>query len=73
MNRLKGKGLDTAMIPAFVRNVGRTIALDPTMPIPELNNRIQTLGWHDIELDYSTLQLVITSFEEIGHKQPDDG
>jgi len=62
--RLARQGIDPAVIPAFIRNVGRTPALDPMMTIPELNRRISSLGWRDVELDYNTLQLVITNFEK---------
>jgi hypothetical protein len=64
ISRLERRGIDLVIIPAFIRNVGRTMALDPMMTIPELNGRIYRLGWRDIELDYSTLQLVIANFEE---------
>ena len=64
VSRLEQKGIDPVIMPAFIRNVGRTMALDSMMTIPELNRRIYRLGWRDIELDYSTLQLLIANFKE---------
>ena len=60
---LVSKGMELTSIPAFIRNLGNTLATDPYMTLEELSRHIQLLGWDDFELDLCTLQLVLATFE----------
>jgi len=60
---LASKGMEITAIPAFIRDVGTSIATNPTISLLELNSHLQLLGWGDVELDYYTFYLIIVTFE----------
>ena len=68
IERLVGKGMELATIPAYVRDVANTFAPDPLLSLQELNRRLQLLGWFDFELDDHTLQLILVNSEREGLK-----
>ena len=70
IERLAGKGMELAYIPAFIRNLVNSIAENPYMTLRELNDHLQLLGWDNTELDEYTLQLIIAIFESEDAYQP---
>ena len=68
-DRLVGKGMDINTIPAYVRDLGRTISVTPPPTLQDLNRQLQLLGWDDFELDDHTLQLIIANFDDVSHLQ----
>ena len=63
VNRLVSKGIEITSIPALIRNLANTIADNPNIELSELNDRMQSLGWNNIDLDEHSFQLVIAIFE----------
>lgn len=66
MRRLHDKGLASAEITLFIRDASRSFVDDSRVGLREMNQRLHTLGWERIELDYHTFQLIIASFEAEG-------
>ena len=66
MNRLEMKGLDKSTIPGFIWSLKRCLSNNPDMNHLEANQRLQSLGWDDVNLDYHTMQLAIANFEAEG-------
>ena len=63
VGRLEAKGLESDIIPSFIRSMRICFANDPEMNQLKANRQLQFLGWNDIELDYHTLQIAIVCFE----------
>jgi hypothetical protein len=71
IHRLVHKGMEITSIPAYVRDLANTIAVNGYSSPSELNRRLETLGWDDIEIDEYTLELVTAMFEpDIQYKPP---
>lgn len=71
INRLVNKGMEITSIPAYVRDIANTIAINGYLGPSALNRRLETLGWDDFKLDEYTLELVTAMFEpEIEYKPP---
>jgi hypothetical protein len=71
IKRLVNKGMEITSIPAYVRDLANTIALNGYLGPVALNRRLQTLGWDDFTLDEYTLELVTAMFEpDIQYKPP---
>ena len=69
--RLVKKGLEITSIPAYVRDLANTIAVNGYTSPSELNGRLQTLGWIDFEIDEYTLDLLAAIFgQNIQYKPP---
>jgi len=69
---LVSKGIEITAIPAFIRDVGTSIATNPAISLLELNSHLQLLGWGDFKLDDDTFYLIIVTFEpdfEVGLTQ----
>ena len=69
IDRLVGRGMAINTIPAYVRDLGRTISVTPPPTLQDLNRQLQLLGWDDFELDDHTLQLIIANFDDVSHLQ----
>lgn len=63
MSRLEMKGLGKSIIPGFIWSLKRCLLDNPDMNYLEANQRLQFLGWDDVDLDYHTMQLAIANFE----------
>ena len=63
IDRLARKGMEVTTIPAYIRDLGNSIAGDKASNLEELNKRLHLLGWDDIDLDDYTLQLILAVFE----------
>jgi hypothetical protein len=57
IKRLVEKGMDINLISSFIRDVAN-INPSTDYDLTELNRRLSTLGWYDLELDYHTFQLI---------------
>jgi hypothetical protein len=57
-NRLLTLGIDPVNIPGLVREICRSMFLQPNINLYQINKRLNFLGWTDIELDYYTFSLV---------------
>ena len=63
IKELKGKGIENNLIPRFIKDLAYSFQIDLSVSLADINARLHSLGWEDVELDYHTLQLAIASFE----------
>ena len=63
VERLVGKGIESGTIPAYIRDLTHAITNNRDSNLPELNRRMQLMGWDDFELDDHTLQLITAVLE----------
>ena len=62
IDRLEKNGLENNSTPAYIRNLINTLDnSDSSLNLHELNRKMQMLGWHDLELDDHTLQLIMVA------------
>jgi hypothetical protein len=59
LQRLQRMGLPTEAVPGFMRNLRQLMADKRHLGLHQINQRLQWLGWTDIELDEYTLQLIM--------------
>jgi hypothetical protein len=69
LHRLVDQGMDTNMIPGFIRSLAGTFTYHPHMNLQQVNDRMQQMGWGDFELDYFTLRLATECLEAYGIKK----
>ena len=62
-HRLTKKGIYPELIPGFIKVTCHAIHGSSSINVEEANERLHFLGWHDFDLDYHTLQLLIAGFE----------
>jgi hypothetical protein len=69
IHRLVEQGMDTNMIPGFIRSLANTFTYQPNMDLQQVNDRMQQMGWGDFELDYFTFRLAAECLEAYGLKK----
>jgi len=57
LNRLQEMGIETNLIPGFMKDLANSLVLNPDMNFSQVNERLKYLGWNEIELDYHTFEL----------------
>jgi hypothetical protein len=65
IHRLEKKGIARNLIPGFLKILTSSLLPDSQMGLPQVNKRLQYLGWEDFELDYHTLQLAKACLEDV--------
>lgn len=65
-SRLVKMGMEKSTVLGFILSLKRCFLEDPGINHLQLNQRLQFLGWDDIELDYHTMQLAIACIEAEG-------
>jgi hypothetical protein len=63
IDRLKSKGMDPALIPSFLKALRNLIALEPGIGPAEVNQKLHSLGWNEVTMDYHCLQIAIACLE----------
>jgi hypothetical protein len=63
IDRLKSKGMDTALIPAFLKALTSLISLEPGIEPAVVNQKMHSLGWDEVTVDYHCLQIAIACLE----------
>jgi hypothetical protein len=69
IHKLIENGVEASLIPGFIRSLANACLINPEMSHCQANKRLKYLGWNDIEIDYHTLQLAMTSLETKGLSQ----
>lgn len=69
VRKLIENGVEASLIPGFIRSLANAYLVNPDMSHCQTVKRLKYLGWDDIEIDYHTLQLAITSLETKGLSQ----
>jgi len=68
IQRLEKKGLESDLIPSFIRSLANSYVVNPQMDFSQVNQKLQSLGWAGVEVDYHTFQLALACFEDEGLK-----
>jgi len=62
MHQLEKMGMDNASIPGFIWSMKSCVLNHPDIDYDQLNRKIQAMGWHDLQLNCSTFQLILDCF-----------
>ena len=71
LRRLEKQGIDTRIIPGFIRSLAGAVLNNPGMNHDQVNQRLRYLGWDGFDMDYHTFQLAIACFEAEGMEGPE--
>ena len=63
IDRLKSKGVDPALIPAFLKSLTSLISSEPGIDPAVANQKMHSLGWDEVTVDYHSLQIAIACLE----------
>ena len=69
IQRLEKKGVESDLIPSFIRSLANSYVVNPQMNFSQVNQKLQYLGWAGVEVDYHTFQLALACFEDEGLKR----
>ena len=70
IDRLKSKGMDPSLIPAFLKALTNLISSEPGIEPSQANQKLQSLGWNEVAIDYHYLQIAIACHEADTKKGP---
>jgi len=63
IDRLKSKGMDPQLIPAFLKALASLISSEPDIEPTQANQKLNSLGWNEVAIDYHSLQIAIACLE----------
>jgi hypothetical protein len=63
IDRLKSKVIDSALIPAFLKALTSLISSEPGIEPAVANQKMHSLGWNEVAIDYHCLQIAIACLE----------
>lgn len=63
LSNLESKGLNEKSVTRVFKDLMLAFSMNPMIDRPQMSNRLQVLGWGEIELDYRTWELAKVSFE----------
>ena len=63
IDRLKSKGVDPALIPAFLKTLTNLISSEPGIDPAVANQKMHSLEWNEVTVDYHGLQIAIACLE----------
>ncbi len=66
IQRLSRKGLETNLIPGFLRSLANSIDMGQNPNFTSINRHMRQIGWDDIDLDYHTFELARNCLEAKG-------
>ncbi len=66
IERLEKKGMESDVIPGFIRALANALLVNPHLNHLHLNEQLHLLGWDDLELDYRTFEVAAACFESEG-------
>jgi hypothetical protein len=64
IDRLKSQGMDPVLIPAFLKVLLKIIAAKPGLDPAQANQKLHSLGWNEVSIDYHSLQIAIACLEQ---------
>jgi len=56
-NRLETIGIESDFIPGLLNDIYNSFYHEPNISRDKINNKLHSLGWTDVELDYHTFSL----------------
>ena len=63
IDRLKSLGMDPSLIPAFLKALASLITSEPGIEPAQVNQKLHSLGWDEVAIDYHSLQIAIACLE----------
>jgi hypothetical protein len=63
IDRLKSKGIDPSLIPAYLKALTSIISSEPGIELAQVNQKLHALGWNEVAIDYHSLQIAIACLE----------
>lgn len=63
IDRLNSKGMDPLLIPAFLKALTNLITSEPNIEPATANQKLHSLGWNEVTIDYHCLQIAIAWLE----------
>ena len=63
IDRLKSKGMDPSVIPAFLKALTNLISSEPRIEPAQANQKLHSLGWNEVAIDFHSLQIAIACLE----------
>ena len=63
IDRLKSKGMDQNLIPAYLKALTSLISSEPGIDPAQANQKLHSLGWDEVVIDYHCLQIAIACLE----------
>ena len=63
LTRLQQQGIEPDDLPLFLRDLTEILKSKPGSDVAALNERLNVLGWHQVQLDYQSLQLALAWME----------
>jgi hypothetical protein len=64
IDRLKSQGMDSLLIPVFLKALSSIISSSPGIDTAQVNQKLHALGWNEVAIDYHSLQIAIACLEE---------
>ena len=58
ISRLKAKGIAPDLIPSVIRCLTFALVLNPQAPDFKMKDRLECMGWDELELDADTLKII---------------
>jgi hypothetical protein len=63
IDRLKSKGMEPTLISAFLKALTSLISSNPGIDSAMANQKMHSLGWNEVTIDYHCLQIAIACLE----------
>jgi hypothetical protein len=63
IDRLKSQGIDPGLIPAYWKALTNVLSSDPGINPSQANQKLHSLGWNEVVIDYHCLQIAIACLE----------
>jgi hypothetical protein len=58
--------MDPSLIPAYLKALASIVASEPGIELASLNQKLHSLGWDEVDIDYHCLQIAIACHESEG-------
>jgi hypothetical protein len=59
IDRLKAQGMDPSLIPSLLKALTSIIFSEPGIELDRVNQKLNSLGWNEVTIDYHSLQIAI--------------
>lgn len=64
IDRLKSLGMDPQLIPAYLKALASIISSEPNIDPDHANQKMHSLGWNEVAIDYHSLQITMACLEQ---------